>query len=184
MELRETEANAGGKKNHYSDDRLKKLKSTHKTVAREMAMGASLVDICRARGLNILTWRQITTCDLFKQEMERVFKEIEDEEVDDFVRDPTRIKLRNARIVAAERVVNEVDNFNRDNEGASSSTRLAASKLILEAAGDLKAKETGPTVVINLQESVLKTVMAESEEITSRTPRTFKLAGDSGATRQ
>ena len=177
MELKETQANPKGKKNHYSDDRLQKLKPLHKTVARELAMGASLRDICEARGLKVSTWRQISTCALFQQEMERVYREIEDEEIDEFVRDPARIELKNARIRAARRVSQEIDNFDKENTGATANTRIAASKLVLEAGGDLRAEEATPTVVINLQESVLKTVMAESSEITRRTPKTFKLEG-------
>lgn len=173
--MEEREITNCGKKNLYSDDRLQKLKPLHKVVAREMAMGASLRDICDNRGLNISTWRQITTCALFLQEVERVGREIENEDIDDFVRDPVRLKLKNARFQAASRLVEEIDNFDKENTGASANTRLIAAKTVLEASGDLKAQETGPTVVINLQESVLKQVMGESKPLPPA-PKVFTLS--------
>lgn len=164
--------------NSYSDDRLKKLKPLHKVVARELAMGIPLRDICEARGLNKATWSQITNCELFLQEVQRIQAQVEDEEIDDFVRDPVRLKLRTARMVAANRLVEEVDNFDKEETGATSQSRLTAAKTILEVNGDLKSHEDkAPTLIIQLAESVLNTVMNNTQNnFLGNMPKNFTLS--------
>ena len=143
---------------------LAKLKDIHRIVARYLAMGYDLEQICNAHGLNLTSWKQITTAPLFIEAKNRIHVELEDSHIDEHINDPVQMQLKMARRKATDRIIEEVDNFDKENEGATSSTRLKAAEDILHMTGDFKEEgQRGAAVVINLAESVLNNVLSVSE---------------------
>jgi hypothetical protein len=136
---------------------LLKLKPLHSAVAREMAVGLKLGEICKARGLNYTSWQQITSSELFKNEIQRLEKEIEDQFIDDHCSDPVLLRLKTASLSAAERLALEVDNT--DSElGGKAATRIAASQAVLKITGYEK-QEAKNVIVLNLSESKLNSIL-------------------------
>lgn len=137
---------------------LQKLSNVHRVVARELALGIGLDKICEHRALNHKTWRNIINAPLFQQEIRRLEDEIEAQMIDDHCNDPVVATLRAESLGAAKRLVEERDNYDEET-GASSSTRLSASKSILEFNGYGKRDEGGGnTVVINLSPEKLASI--------------------------
>lgn len=142
---------------------LQNLREVHRAVARELAVGLTLEEICKAKALNITSWRQITTSPLFREEIKRIRNQIEDAIVDDHVDDPARLRLINSRNRAAEVLREELDNHEREAEGATAATRIKAANSILEATGDKdQGQDKGNVVILNLAESVLNKAMDSS----------------------
>ena len=88
----------------------------------------------------------------------RTHFDIETQMIDDHCNDPVVATLRAESLGAARRLVDERDNYDEET-GASASTRLNASKTILEFNGYGKQEERGSnTVVINLSPEKLDSV--------------------------
>lgn len=136
---------------------LMKLKPLHSAVARELALGLRLIDICQARGLNYSSWQQITSSELFKLEVKRLVEEIEDEVIDNHVNDPVLARLKVASYKAADRLASEVDNFEEET-GAKAATRITASQAILKITGYEKM-EAKNVIVLNLSENKLNSIL-------------------------
>ena len=135
---------------------LQKLKPVHQAVARDLAMGIRLTDICSNRGLNYSSWGAIVSSELFKFEVKRLQQEIEDQIIDNHVNDPVRARLAAASHSAAERLIEEVNNFDPDS-GAKSATRISAATTLLEING-YKKQEQKNVIVLNLSESKLNSI--------------------------
>ena len=67
------------------------MKPIYTIVAREIALGLDLADICTARSLNYESMKRVARGDLFKEEVRRVQGEIEQQLVEDAVADPVQI---------------------------------------------------------------------------------------------
>lgn len=136
---------------------IPRLKPIHSIVARDLALGLSLVDICRNRGLNYNSWNQQTSSELFKQEVLRIQHEIEDAMIEDHVNDPTLATLRSATLSAAQRLKTEIDNL----EDGKPSTRISAAQATLELTG-YKKQEAKNVIVLNLSEAKLRSIQEAS----------------------
>lgn len=136
---------------------LQRLKPLHAIVARELALGASLLDICNARGLNFSSWRQVVTSELMKQEIVRIQEQVEREVIDEHITDPVAIRIKNAALPAANRLVTEIDNI----EDGKPQTRISAATSILEMGG-YKQQEQKNVIVLNIGESKLNSLMSLS----------------------
>lgn len=135
---------------------LVNLKPVHKAVARDIALGLRLTDICKSRGLNFGTWNNVACGELFKSEVARMQQEIEDAVIDDVITDPVAKRLKTASTRAAEVLVEELDNHEKE-DGASSSTRQNAATAILDRTGYTKKEVTPQSVVVlNLSPDLLK----------------------------
>ena len=147
---------------------LQKLNNVHRVVARELALGIKLEKVCEHRALNFKTWRNIINAPLFQQEIRRLEDEIESQMIDDHCNDPVLATLRAESLGSAKRLVDERDNYDEET-GASSSTRLQASKSILEFNGYGKRDDGGGnTVVINLSPEKLANIKSRQGDGSKR----------------
>lgn len=106
----------------------------YKIVARYLALGVPLEDVCTTLGFSLQTWTRIISEPLFKEELSRIQKEIEDRIVEDAVSDPVHAKLKAASVKATNLLIAEVENNNPE-EGANAGTRIKAANSILDRAG-------------------------------------------------
>ena len=122
----------------------KELNNKHRAVARYMALGLGLKEICDMFQLNHGTWQQITNTPLFKHEQERITSELEDRILEDAVKDPVIARIKAASLKAVNRLVEEIDAVGEES-GATSSSRIKAAESILDRCGYNSKKEDHPT---------------------------------------
>ena len=137
-----------------------KLKPIYNIVAREVALGIDLRDICEARKLNLESIQRVSRGELFKAEVNRLQAVIEDEMVTQAVEDPVLAKLRALSYNAVGRMADEMDNYDSET-GASAATRLSASKGILDKAGYAGKKDENDgakVIILSLSAAKLKSV--------------------------
>lgn len=147
---------------------MKALNPIHKIVAREVALGFDLAEICRVRKLDYDAWKRVANGSLFKNEVERLSKEIEERMIQDAAEDPVTQTLKAGARSAAQALLNEIDNHDKEADGATASTRIAASKAILEFAGfNKKEDQRAPSVVINIS-SAKATAMKIVEAVSTQ----------------
>lgn len=113
---------------------LQDLNTKHRAVARYLALGVRLEDICAMYSLNLSSWRQIVTSPLFKHEVERVSSELEDRILEDAAKDPVMAQLKAGTLTAVKTLLHEAENHNPE-EGASAGTRIRAAESILDRCG-------------------------------------------------
>jgi len=144
---------------------MQELKTQHRAVARYLALGISLRDICAQFNLNHSTWSQVVITPLFKHEQLRIEAELEDKILDDEVKDPILARLKTATIKAVTRLVEEVDNCQ---EGSSASTRIKAAESILDRCGySHKEKETTlNTVFVPISQEKIDAIFAKTPLLT------------------
>ena len=140
---------------------LKNLNTKHRAVARYLALGLSLKEVCEQFNLNLDTWRQVTSTPLFKHEQERIMEELEDRVLEDAVKDPVLAKLKTAALRSVERLISEVDNAE---EGASATSRIKAAESILDRCGyNHREKETGVSAIfIPLSQDKLDSILGKA----------------------
>ena len=136
------------------------LKPIYSIVARELALGISLPDICSARGLPLESVQRVVRGDLFKAELGRCQERIEQEMVEHAATDPVLLKLKALSGKAVDALGDEVDNFD-PKCGASSASRISASKAILDRAGYAQKREdekAAQVIILSLSEAKLNAV--------------------------
>jgi len=111
-----------------------KLNNTHRAVARYIALGLQLSEVCNHLGLNYESWRQTVNQPLFKEEVKRIQSEIENRMIEDAVTDPVVARLKMSAVKASELLVAELSNHERE-DGASATSRIKAATEILNRAG-------------------------------------------------
>ncbi len=110
------------------------IQSKHKAVARYLALGFPLSDICDALGLNKATWARTVSEPIFREELSRIQMELEDRILDDGVKDPVYAALKIGAAKSVQTLLAEQANMNPE-EGASASTRIKAANSILDRVG-------------------------------------------------
>ena len=128
---------------------MKSLNSKHRMVARYMAMGATLKDVCDAYKLSYSTWSNITCTPLFRAEIDRLQKDLDERMLEEIAEDPVFQQLKISALKAARTLDAEVDNFDKEG-GASPGTRVMAARTILDASGYGKAKDNVKTPSITV----------------------------------
>ena len=118
-------------------------------MARYLALGIPLRDICSTLGLNHASWSRTISEPIFQEELRRVEAELEDRVLDDASSDPTLVQLKNLTRKAVETLSVELENTDVE-QGASASTRIKAANSILDRAG-YSSLPTTPTVNISFQ---------------------------------
>jgi hypothetical protein len=137
-----------------------KLKPVYTIIAREMALGLDLRDICDARKLNYDSIVRVSRGELFKAEVTRLQAVIEDEMVTTALEDPVLAKLKLLSYNAVGRMSDEMDNYDPET-GASAATRLSASKAILDKAGYSGKRDDNDgakVIILSLSTEKLKAV--------------------------
>lgn len=131
---------------------LQKVKPIHSAVARELAMGISLGEICKYRNLNLDSWRVITQASLFKSEVERIRQQIENEAIDQHINDPVRARLQMKANDAVEVLGDELHNMDKET-GGSAPSRISAANSILDRLGyGRRDKDEMPNITINISQ--------------------------------
>lgn len=142
-----------------------KLKPVYAIVAREVALGIDLRDICEARKLDYANVQRVSRGDIFKAEVKRLQGVIEQEMVASAVEDPVLAKLKGLSYRAVGILGDEMENYDSET-GASSTTRISASKGILDKAGYAGKKEEDVSRVIILSLSQEKLDAVSGVDIT------------------
>jgi len=138
------------------------MKPIYSIVAREMALGISLSDICKARGLNLESLQRVARGDLFQQEVKRVQGEIEQQIIEKAVEDPVLQKLQALSYRAVTTLSDEMDNYDPE-LGGSATTRISAADKILNKAGYSGKKDgadSASVIILSLSEAKLNSVKA------------------------
>ena len=99
-----------------------------------MALGISLEEISKNLGLNLASWRQIVCEPLFKQEVARIGRELEDRLLDSAVSDPILAKMKMNAMKAVEVLVQEMENVEKE-MGGTAATRIKAADSLLDRVG-------------------------------------------------
>jgi len=136
------------------------LKPIYSIVAREIALGISLKDICLARGLNIESIQRVARGDLFKEEVKKYLAQIDQELVEHAATDPILLKLKSMSNKAVDQLADEVENYDIES-GASATSRISASKAILDCAGYSQKREdekAAQVIILSLSETKLNAV--------------------------
>jgi len=113
---------------------MRDLKTKHRAVARYLALGIPLADVCENLGLSLESWRQIVSEPLFKQEVKRVEGELEEKMLENAVSDPVVAKMKMSALQAVSVLVSEMNNQEKE-MGASSATRIRAADSLLDRVG-------------------------------------------------
>ena len=141
---------------------LVKLKEMHKIVARELAKGRVLKDICTALELKVTSWYSIVNAPLFQEEVSRLSRKLEEESLDEVRDNPVIARLEEESLTSVEMLAKERDNFNEE-QGATSGSRIKAANSILDRAqyGSKRDEPLTSAVVINLSQAMLDRVSKE-----------------------
>lgn len=122
--------------------------SRYRMVARYLALGVPLEEVCQAHGLEFLRWRTIVSSQMFRAVLEEINGEIDQRVAEEAVNDPTLATLRlNAR-KAADTLVEVMEGAA---EGVTASSRIKAADSILDRTGFAREKEAAPPQVVFLK---------------------------------
>ena len=138
---------------------MKKEETQIRAIARLVALGFSVEMACKRFYIEdpklIESWKRTAQGDLFKGIVRDFQEKIEADLIDDAVGDPEYHKLKVLRRKSWDRVEYEIDNFDREDEGATSSSRLTASKMAIAGSEPLKEDDDYKTIKLQLSESLL-----------------------------
>lgn len=122
-----------------------KLDSIASTVARYLALALDYEDISVQTGLTVDQVAKVARGNLVKKRSREIQKEIDARVIEDAAADPTLLFIKGKAMKAASRLAEEVDNFDKEESGASSSTRISAAKELLALGGYKQSEERGQT---------------------------------------
>ena len=140
---------------------MTELKSIHRIVAREMALGIPLKDICESRGLNLGSWYNTVCGELFKLEVKRFEQEIENAVVDEVSSEVVMNKLKALGAKAVGTLSSVMENIEQP------ASAVSAAKVVLESLGYRKKEEPQKQVVINISGGKLQDFPKEDVSLES-----------------
>lgn len=118
-------------------------------IARSLALGLSLEDISIQYDTPLEIVTKIARGNLVKKRVREISSEIDNQFIKDAGESPVLLYAKQRGLAAIKRVDSEMDNWDKEDGGATASTRLAASKLMLEVGGNLtKRDDKGVSAVI------------------------------------
>lgn len=137
----------------------KSAPTLHRHIMRKMCLGVALEDIAVEEGIPVESLRKVINGKTFQLELahmqEQIDKEVQERAADmEAEKDPVIRRLRKLVPQAVTRIASEMDNCDPDS-GASSATRLAAAKLLIEMDGRYtpnKQNGTAPTIILNFSQ--------------------------------
>lgn len=112
---------------------MQSLNTRHRMVARELALGRRLKEVCEEMDLKLSTWQQIASKPLFKAEVQRIAQEIEKEMIQAAGEDPVRRFAKSKALPAVNLLAEEMTND--DPSQANSNSRQNAAKALLSLGG-------------------------------------------------
>ena len=143
------------------------LKPIYKMVAREMALGIDLTDICEARGLVLASMQRVCRGELFKVEIAKIQESIDQEIINKAAEDPVLAKLQGLSYRAVGVLGDEMDNYDQE-AGGTATTRISASKAVLDKAGYSGKGGEGESKVIILSLSEAKLAAVKKVELNTK----------------
>lgn len=147
------------------------LQPIFQILAREMALGFSLEDICLARDIPLDSAQKVARGSLFKAEVARISAAIEQEVIETAGADPVIQKLKGLALHAVDTLSSELTNYDSE-MGGSAATRLQASKAILDRSGyNGQVADNGPSkIILMISEDKLATLRKASEVVLESVP--------------
>ena len=138
---------------------MKKEKTQVRAIARLVALGFDIPTACKRFYIEepevVESWKRTAKGDFFKKVVREFQERIESDMIDDAVNDPEYHKAKVMRREAVDVVHKEIHNYEKDSEGATSSSRLAACKMAF-GISQPKEEDESRKVYLNLSESLLK----------------------------
>lgn len=118
-------------------------------VARSLALGLDLEDIATQYSLPVDQIAKVARGNLVKKRVREIQQELDQQFIVDASENPVLQYAKGKGLKAIQRAAIEVDNTDKEDGGATASTRLQAAKLVLEVGGNLvKEKEQSAGAVI------------------------------------
>lgn len=124
-----------------SKDTADKLNPIASMVARSLALGLDYEDIAVQTGLSVDNIAKVARGNLVKKRMRELQKEIDQQLVEDAAASPVVQFLKGKSMKAAETLSHEAENFDKEEQGATASTRIKAATEILTLAGYKQQEE-------------------------------------------
>lgn len=121
------------------------INAQHKAVARMLALGFELREVCEVYRLEYGRWKAVVEQALFQQEVARIQAELEQRMLDDTSSDPIMLELRQGARKAAARLVKEVDMTGED---ANAGSRIKAAVSLLDRLGYTAKREDQQASVV------------------------------------
>lgn len=136
------------------------INAQHKAVARMLAMGFPLREICAVYRMELARWSSVVGQPLFQQEVARIQQELEQRMLDDASSDPIMLELRQGAQRAASRLVKEIDNAGED---SNASSRIKAATTLLDRLGYTSKKDdqAQQVVFVSLTQDKVDAVMGK-----------------------
>lgn len=142
---------------------MAKLAPIFRQIARDVALGCSLEDIAALRDISLEDLKKVTRGGTFSKAVSEIQKAIDLQVIEEAAEDPIRRKLKVASMNAANRLVDEVNNFDKE-QGANASTRIKAASTVLDISGYTKQENTAPLAVIMLSPGKLELIKNASPD--------------------
>jgi uncharacterized protein YdbL (DUF1318 family) len=120
---------------------IEKLDPIAAMTARSLALGLDYEDIAVQTGLSVEDIAKVARGNLVKKRMREIQKEIDQQLVEDAAASPVVQYLKGKSMRMAETLVAEAENYNREEQGATASTRIKAATEVLGLAGFQKQEE-------------------------------------------
>lgn len=118
-------------------------------VARDLALGLDYDDISTHTGLSLENIAKIARGNLVKRRVRELGEEIDTQLVQEAAESPVRQYLAGKGLAAAQLLHSEMNNYNKEEEGATAATRLKAAEKVLELGGHSSpAQDAGSGAVI------------------------------------
>ena len=147
---------------------MKKPDTRCRMVARYLALGIPLAEVCTAHGLNPTSWRVIVSSPMFQTLLTEVNQEIDERVAEEAVGDPTLATLRVNSLKAAQTLAGLVD------KGDSDSVKIKAADSILDRTGYGREHEKPAPSVIFLELSAEKLAIVTNRFSFTRQPEHIK----------
>lgn len=145
---------------------VKKLKPSIVLVARLMALGRNVEDICETYKMDYQATLRQTQSTLFKTKLQELSSEIEAKLIEEAGSDPIMLELQSHGLKAAQRLGKEVNNMEEE-LGAAANSRIKASNDILKRLGysEESKQNTNPVnIVLNFNPETINRIKEKKVE--------------------
>ena len=118
-------------------------------IAHSLALGLELGDIAVQYSIPLETVIKVSRGNLVKKRVREIQEELSERFIEEAAASPVIQYAKQKGLRAIQRASEEMDNFEKEETGATASTRIQAAKLVLEVGGNLvKEKEHAASPII------------------------------------
>lgn len=155
---------------------FQKEKAQVRAVARLIAFGFSEEDALSTYHIKdadlVASWKQTMKGAMFKGVVREFQEEIEQRMLDEHFEDSAVAKLWATRGDAADTLCREVTNYDKENQGATASSRITAAKTILDKTGSQEEDKAKPVYIPTLTEETMKSIFERESPSSTQCCRT------------